>query len=82
MAKIGWEPPADIQQGFDHYRAALATPDESERDDLLREVLNIATEGFYVVGTVLSLPTYAVKTNNFHNVPGTTARLLALSVTR
>jgi peptide/nickel transport system substrate-binding protein len=65
----GEEPPAPTKKQFELYRAALATPDDAERDDIFREILNIAQEQFYVIGTTLSLPTYSIKANNFNNVP-------------
>lgn len=65
----GEEPPAATKKQFELYRAALATPDDNERDEMFREILNIAQQEFYVLGTTLSLPTYSIKANNFHNVP-------------
>jgi peptide/nickel transport system substrate-binding protein len=65
----GEEPIAPIKRQFELYRDAMATPDDAERDDLFREILEIAADEFFVIGTTLSLPTYAIKANNFHNVP-------------
>jgi peptide/nickel transport system substrate-binding protein len=67
----GEAPPEELQKSFGHYRDALATPDDDERDELLAEVIQIAADGFYVIGTVLALPPYQLKTDNFHNVPAT-----------
>jgi peptide/nickel transport system substrate-binding protein len=65
----GEEPPEATKKQFTLYRDALATPDDKERDDLFKEILNIARDQFYVIGTTLSLPTYAVLSNKFRNVP-------------
>ena len=65
----GEEPPSATKRQFELYRDALATPDDNERDEMFREILSIAADEFYVIGTTISLPTYAIKSNNFHNVP-------------
>lgn len=69
--KSGETPPKEIQRSFQAYREALATPDGAKRDALLKEIITIARDGFYVIGTVLALPVYAVRRDNFHNVPAT-----------
>jgi peptide/nickel transport system substrate-binding protein len=45
------------------------TVDAAKRRELFMEILAIAAEEFYVIGTVLPVGTFGIKRNNFHNVP-------------
>jgi peptide/nickel transport system substrate-binding protein len=46
-----------------------ATVDDAERAELFRQVIAIARDQFYAIGTSLPLPYYGVVKNTFHNVP-------------
>ena len=63
------EPTGQVRKQMDLYRQMLATKDEAERADLFRQVLAIAKEEFYSIGTVLPKGGYGVKRNDLHNVP-------------
>jgi peptide/nickel transport system substrate-binding protein len=64
------EPPAIIQQQLDLYDQLLTNPDEAARDDLYRQILQIAKEQFWGIGTVRSPGPFAIVHNRLHNVGG------------
>lgn len=64
----GEAPPDYMQRQFQLYKDSLATPDLAERDEMLKEMLQISADQFYVIGTTLSLPTYGIKSNDLMNV--------------
>lgn len=65
------EPPNITKQQLSIYSEARATLDDGERAELFRQVLQIAMEEFYVIGTVLPVGDYGIVKDNFHNVPET-----------
>jgi peptide/nickel transport system substrate-binding protein len=65
----GEEPPADVQRQMELYDQLRATAAEDLQDDLFREILQIAADGFYVMGVNLDPPLYGIVRNNFRNVP-------------
>jgi len=65
----GEEPPAATRKQCELFWQFARTPDAAERDELFRQILQIAQEQFYVIGT-LRVPTgYGIVRNDFHNVP-------------
>ncbi|GAA5018253.1 ABC transporter substrate-binding protein [Actinopolymorpha pittospori] len=65
----GERPPAPAQRQMELYWQLLSEPEENARKELFEQILQIAKEEFYVIGTVLPLSVYGVKTTNFHNAP-------------
>jgi peptide/nickel transport system substrate-binding protein len=65
----GEEPPAAPKRQMELYWQLLEEPDEAKRDDLYRQILSIAKDEFYVIGTILTKDAYGIVRNNFHNVP-------------
>jgi peptide/nickel transport system substrate-binding protein len=63
------EPPTAVQQQMELYRQIKATGDYQQQLALMKEILAIAKEEFYVIGVSTSLPGYGIVRNNFHNVP-------------
>lgn len=63
------EPPADVQRQMELYDQIKATGDEATQIELMKEIIEIAKEQFYVVGISSSPPGYGVVRNNFKNVP-------------
>ena len=51
------------------YRQMLRTPDIDEAKRIFTEILRIAKEEFYVIGTVMPTEAYGIAANDFHNVP-------------
>ncbi|GAA4993153.1 ABC transporter substrate-binding protein [Actinopolymorpha pittospori] len=65
----GEEPPAAARRQMELYDQIGETVDAAKRRELFMEILAIAAEEFYVIGTVLPVGTFGIKRNNFHNVP-------------
>lgn len=51
------------------YRKLQATIDEATRVDLFRQILAIAADQFWLIGTVQPAMGYGIVANDFHNVP-------------
>ena len=62
------EPPAATQRQMDLYRKLVASPPE-QQGELMRQILDIAAEEFYVIGISLPTPGFGIVKNTFHNVP-------------
>ncbi|MEM8531600.1 MAG: ABC transporter substrate-binding protein [Chloroflexota bacterium] len=65
------EPPAEVQQQIELYNQIQATADREEQNELMREVLGIAKDQFYVVGIALPPNTVGLASNNFFNTSDT-----------
>lgn len=68
--EIGEEPPDVVQQEMDLYRQILATTDPAEQETLMKQILEIAKEQFWVM-SVAGRPTgeYGIVANRVRNVP-------------
>ncbi|GIV77753.1 MAG: hypothetical protein KatS3mg050_2147 [Litorilinea sp.] len=51
------------------YDQIKATGDYQKQLELMKEILAIAKDQFYVIGISSSPPGYGIVKNNFHNVP-------------
>lgn len=67
--KSGEEPPEAARQQMKLYDELKATPDADRQRELFDEILKIAQEEFYVIGTVLPAKNYSVLMDDFQNVP-------------
>lgn len=67
----GEEPPAAARQQFELFWQFAETPDADGRDDLFGQIIQIAQEQFWVIGTVRVPEGYGILSNDFHNVPET-----------
>lgn len=73
----GTKPPANTELGkaalsqMDLYHQIISTTDTDEQLELMKELLDIAAETFWVIGTSLPEGGYGIVANNFHNVPET-----------
>ncbi|MEQ7010598.1 ABC transporter substrate-binding protein [Actinopolymorpha sp. B17G11] len=65
----GEEPPAPQKRQMELFDQVKATLDEAERVELFTEILKIAAEEFYVIGTARTTQQYNIVQNDFHNVP-------------
>jgi ABC-type transport system substrate-binding protein len=65
----GQEPPEAAKRQMELYDELHATINEDEQAKIMAEILDIAQEEFYVIGTSLPPESYGVVKNNFHNVP-------------
>ena len=64
------EPPPAAQQQMQLYNRILATADQEEQHVLMRHMLEIAADQFYVIGISTPPLRYGIVQPNFHNVPG------------
>ncbi len=67
----GEEPPAEVKQQMELYNQLKSTPDAAEQTRLMKELLQISKDQFYVIGVTLPPNGYGIVKNDFHNVPGT-----------
>jgi peptide/nickel transport system substrate-binding protein len=65
----GQEPPEAAQTQMGLFDQLIATADVAEQQDLMREILDIAAEEFYVMGTAPLPNGVGIVGNDFHNVP-------------
>jgi len=65
----GEEPIGPAKRQIELYEQLLITPGQEEQDALMAEILSIAQEEFWVIGTYRTPPGYAVLKTNFRNVP-------------
>jgi peptide/nickel transport system substrate-binding protein len=65
------EPPDEVKRQIELYDQIKMTADPEEQKALMRQVLQIAKEQFYVIGTTLPSEGYGLVNNNFRNVPDT-----------
>lgn len=65
----GTEPPEPARRQMELYDELIATPDFDEQVALMNEILAIAAEEFYVIGTAPTPNGFGIVKNNFHNVP-------------
>jgi len=65
----GEKPPEPARRQMSLYRKLQATIDEATRVDLFRQILAIAADQFWLIGTVQPAMGYGIVANDFHNVP-------------
>ncbi|MEQ7010752.1 ABC transporter substrate-binding protein [Actinopolymorpha sp. B17G11] len=65
----GEEPPEAARRQMELYDEIGLTVDPERRHELFMEILQIAADEFWVMGTVLPIGTYGIKRKDFHNVP-------------
>jgi peptide/nickel transport system substrate-binding protein len=63
------EPPAPVKEQMELYNQIKATGDQAEQVELMKQILAIAKDQFYVIGISSEAPGYGIVKNNFHNVP-------------
>lgn len=63
------EPPESIKKQRELYDELFQTPDAEGQDALMKQILDIGKDDFYVMGISLTGKGYAVVRNNVHNVP-------------
>lgn len=65
------EPPEPTRRQMELYDQVKQSSDPARQEELMREILQIAKEQFYLIGVVLPANGYGIVKNNFHNVPAT-----------
>lgn len=62
-------PPKDVRDQLDLYRELTATGDQSQQAEIMKQILQIASEQFYTIGIALQNEGFGLIKENFHNVP-------------
>lgn len=62
------KPPPETRRQMDLYRKLKTTPGDAEQKKIFAEILSIAREQFYTIGTVMPTGDYGIVKNNVHNV--------------
>lgn len=65
----GEEPPADVKKQMELYNELKATGDIKKQKELMRQILEITKEQFYVIGISLPPTGFGIKKYSFENVP-------------
>jgi peptide/nickel transport system substrate-binding protein len=63
------EPPAEVKRAMELYRQISLVSSDEEQFNLMMQVLDIAADQFYCVGTVLEPNAFGVVTNRMRNTP-------------
>jgi len=63
------EPPDIVKQQMKLYDQLTSTGDTESQIPLMRKILDIAADQYYVIGINLSGDNFGIVKNNFHNVP-------------
>lgn len=67
----GEEPPKPAKRQMELYRQLETALDKAEQARLFEEILAVAKEQFWLIGTVQPAMGYGIVANDFHNVPAT-----------
>lgn len=65
------EPPAPVAEQIELYKQLRSTADEAEQTALMKQIIAIAKEQFFVIGIALPAPGFGVVKNSYGNVPRT-----------
>ncbi len=63
------EPPAPVLQQMKLYDQLKASPDFKQQVSLMKQLLQISADQFYMLGIAFEAPGYGVKKTDVHNVP-------------
>ncbi|HZC27612.1 MAG TPA: hypothetical protein VE287_11360, partial [Actinopolymorphaceae bacterium] len=67
--KSGEKPPAPVRRQMELYDKVAGSVDADEQGRFLAEIIAIAKEQYYVIGTVRETQKYFLVRNTVHNVP-------------
>jgi peptide/nickel transport system substrate-binding protein len=65
----GVEPLPPAKRQIELYQTIQATASDEEKEKLMKEILQIAADEFWVIGMCTPTPGYGIVKNNFKNVP-------------
>jgi ABC-type transport system substrate-binding protein len=65
----GEEPPAPAKKQFDLYEQVKITVDDAKQRALMKELLDVAADQFWIMGISTPAESYGIVKNNFKNVP-------------
>jgi peptide/nickel transport system substrate-binding protein len=67
--KSGVVPPDEVKKAYSLWDQLSATSDEKKQQDLMKQILDIAADFFYAIGTVLEANSFGIVTNRMKNTP-------------
>ena len=67
--EVAEEPPDEIKHAMALYDEIKVTPSDEKQFELMMQILDIAADEFYAIGTVLEPNAFGVVTNRMRNVP-------------
>ncbi|MEZ4710718.1 MAG: ABC transporter substrate-binding protein [Caldilineaceae bacterium] len=67
--ELAEEPPENIKKAMEIYTSIGLTGDDEEQYNRMMQVLDIAADEFYAIGTVLEPNAFGIVTNRMRNVP-------------
>ena len=67
----GEEPPAPAKKQTELYDQIKITADEAKQRDLMKQLLDISADQFWIMGVGTPSEGYGIVKNNFKNVPAT-----------
>lgn len=67
--ELAVEPPEDVKKALKLYDDIRLTADDDVQKDLMTQILDIAADQFYCIGTVLEPNTFGIRTNRMKNTP-------------
>lgn len=65
----GVEPPDPTKRQLELFTELNGTADVEQQQDLMRQIIDIAVDQFYVMGVATQPDAFGIVKNNFHNVP-------------
>jgi peptide/nickel transport system substrate-binding protein len=63
------EPPEQVREAMALYESLYDTGDDEEHAKIMKQILDIAADYFYAIGTILEPNAYAIVTDRMQNVP-------------
>jgi peptide/nickel transport system substrate-binding protein len=67
--EIAEEPPPDVLKMMELYDQIKTVPDEAKQKEMLMELLELAADRFWAIGTVLEPLSFGIVTNRMKNTP-------------
>jgi peptide/nickel transport system substrate-binding protein len=67
--ELASEPPVEVQKALQLFDEIRTTADDDKHLDLMKQILDIAADQFYCIGTVLEPNSYGIATNRLKNTP-------------
>jgi len=67
--EIAEEPPADIKKMMELYDQIKAVPNEAKQKDMLMQLLDMAADQFWSIGSVLESLSFGIATDRLKNTP-------------
>jgi peptide/nickel transport system substrate-binding protein len=69
LGKGGEEPPAPVKRQFDLWRQVNATTDQPKRVEMMKEIIQIAADNFFLIGICAPNLQYGIVSRRLRNVP-------------